>query len=356
MKLIAHALLASLAFIPALACGSVVTLEGADSTSTDAGPGLDGSSSTDAATDAATEPAFDASQCPRAQASLPAVPGESYATTAYAGSGTSFALGSSGLRPFRFSPAGLIASGDAAPVPGVFGTLRALPSSNAFVLSEGFSDAATRTVKVFGPGFRELATLTETNARFEDVDREGISSTGQIFYPVFERGTAGVAIHNGGVVCSDCTLAGVADASLYVFREGFLERRTVAGETPGVVVDGKVPVAFEEGAEAPRLVGATSKLLFFTRSYRDSVTVYDRETLEEVPFAWEESEVPSGVVGQPDGTVDLFSLQFGEIAFASHRDGTGKMLTRGAGHAAYGPANPTPCGFWVGSTHFPFAR
>ncbi len=340
-------------FVGAAACGSVAALEGGDTPTVDAGSAVDGSSSTDGA----TQPPFDATQCPRGPASLPATPAESYIGAAYTGAGTSIALGlPSAVRPFRFTPAGVVPSGDRAPAPLRGSTVRALPNSLAFTISEGFSDSETRTVKVFGPGYEELATLTESNARFEDLDREGISSTGQILYPFFGRGTAGVAIHEGSMLCMACTLAGVADTSLYVFREGYLERRPLTGATPGIIVDAKVPVPFEEGAEPPRLVGATSKLLFFTRRGRESVVVYDRETLAEAPFAWEPSEVPTGVVGQPDGTIDLFSIQHGEIAFASHRDSTGKVLARGESYAAYGPANPTPCGFWVEGTHFPFAR
>lgn len=338
-------------FVAASACGSVVALEGADPRAVDAG-----AAPSDAATDAAGEPPFDESQCPRAAVALPATREESYAGAAYAGGGASVALGlSSTVQRFRFTPNGLAPDGDPAPAPLRGTTVRALPSSNAFTIAEGFSDAETRTVKVYGRGFTELTTLTERNARFEDIDREGISSAGQIVYPFFGRGTAGVAIDGGSVVCMACTLAGVADTSLYVFNEGFLEQRSLAGAFPGVDVDRKIPVLYENGAEVPRLVGASAKLLFFTRG-RERVTVYDRETLTEVPFAWEPSEVPTGVVARADGTLDLFSVQYGEIAFASHRDGTGNVLARGEGHAAYGFANPTPCGFWVGNQHIPFAR
>jgi hypothetical protein len=111
---------------------------------------------------------------------------------------------------------------------------------------------------------------------------------------------------------------------------------------------------FREGAEPPRLLGGTTRRLFL--SHGENNVVLDWDTLAEAPFALESDELVRAVVERRDGTLDLFSVQSGEIAFASHRDSTGRMLARGEGYAAYGFANPTPCGFWVGGTHLPFAR
>ncbi len=330
-------------FVGAAACGSVVALEGGDA-GVDAGSSVDASSTTP---DASTEPAFDETTCPTTAISLPAT----FTGASYTGAGRSVALGGGLLQPFAFSQAGVTPVGEAVDAAG-FAEIYALAGSRAFAVSEGFSDDATRKVRVFGAGFVEGPTVAVANGRFLDLRREGLSSDNQFAYVSSSQGIPVVAIHNANSACFGCDFVGVAGDSLYVVRDGALERRTLTTDSPGTSVVART--ALEDGPEPPRLVGVGGRLLFLNVGERN--LVLDRETLTEAPFAWESDELVRAVVEGRDGTLNLFSIQYGEIAFASHRDASGKMLARGEGLAAYGFAGGTPCGFWVGNRHIPFAK
>ena len=331
----------SAAFLGAVGCGSVVALEGADPRSLDAGTAAnDAASPTDAAP-------VDPTVCPTTPVTLPA----GFTGASYTGGGWSVALGGGLLQPLVFTATGIDSVGKSKAAPDA-AEIYALPGSSAFAVSEGFSDAATRSVRVFGEGFVERAALSVTNTNSVDLRREGISADNQIAYVSSSRGIPTVAIHSGDNACFNCEFVGVAGDSLYVIHDGALERRTLTTASPGTSVVARA--VREPGREPPRLVGVAGRLVFFTQE--DTAFVLDRETLAEAPFALESDELVRAVVERRDGTLDLFSVQSGEIAFASHRDSTGRMLARGEGYAAYGFANPTPCGFWVGGTHLPFER
>ncbi len=333
-----HLLPLSALIVGAAACGSVVALEEGPPRSVDAGSSVDSSSPTDAGS---VDPT-----CPTTPVTLPAP----YFYAAYTGGGRSVALGAGVLQPFVFSQAGVEPVADGVPAPGAT-VLYALPASSAFAVSGQFG--GERSVRVFGEGFVEGPTVKVADTFSIDLRREGISSDGQVAHASSVDGAPAVDVHGSGTACVACDFVGAAGDALYVMRDGALERRRLTAASPGTDVVGRSPFPRDPQSEAPRLAGVAGRLLFLTEGER-SLAV-DRETLLEVPFAWEPGEFVTAVHDRRDGTFDIYSAGV-ELASASHRDGTGRVLSRTEGHAVAAYAAATRCGFWAGGTHYPFAR
>jgi hypothetical protein len=354
-------------FVATTACGSVATVDTEPSVSAqDAGstPPPAGDAGVPPTPDAAA-PApfpFDTKDCP-VDAVVPTVePDLQPQGAVYRGDGRSLVLydraGQAALQPYIFSGNGLTSAGPVTNLDVGRTAKKAIyplsKTATHFAISDVLSDATNRLVTFFGPNDAALATVEERNTGYEDLYREGISDDGEIAYPdAINLQPVVRRVGSPDPVCVGCSLIGVVGGDLYVIHSGMLERRPFTRARPGnVAVIGTY--WDDRSGVAPWIVGAVGQVLFLSTA--NSQWVVDRTSLAPVPYTLATSDRLEAVVPHGDGTIDAFSLESGEFAYASRRDASGAFLAKGQAYPAYGFANPTPCGFWVGNRHIPFAK